>query len=100
MWDNPVEHHIWHLGTAGQSSHVVWTVRALTIRLTRTRVLIPCVVILTYPCESVGSRLGPGPYLLPYKYKGLWPIENHEHIPIEPILFTLFTIHVLRVGVV
>jgi hypothetical protein len=51
-------------------------------RLTWVSVLVPCVVILTYPWESVGSRLGIGPDLLPYKYKGVRPIENPEHISI------------------
>jgi hypothetical protein len=45
--------------------------------------------------EVVGYLLGTGPDLLPYKYKGVRPIVNPEHIPIEPI--TLFTF--LAIGV-
>jgi hypothetical protein len=45
----------------------------------------------------VGYLLGLGPDLLPYKYKGVRPIENPEHIPIEPI--SLFTFPTLRVDV-
>jgi hypothetical protein len=47
--------------------------------------------------EVAGYLLGTGPYLLPYKYKGVRPIENPEHIPIE--LITLFTFSVLGVDV-
>jgi hypothetical protein len=45
----------------------------------------------------VGYILGIGPDLIPYKYKRVRPIENPEHIPIEPI--TLFIFSVLRVDV-
>jgi hypothetical protein len=47
--------------------------------------------------EVVGYLLGTGPDLLPYKYKGVRPIENPEHIPIEPI--TLFTFPAIGVDV-
>jgi hypothetical protein len=43
-----------------------------------------------YPSNHMGSisyRLGIGQDLLPYKYKGVQPIENPEHIPIESIYF-------------
>jgi hypothetical protein len=55
------------------------------------RVFIPCVVILTYPWGSVGSLLGTGSYILPCKYKGVRPIDNPEHIPIEPIYYFIYT---------
>jgi hypothetical protein len=83
--NNSVGHHIWHLGMTVRFSHVAQMVRASTARLTRARVVIPCGIILTYPRESVGSRLRKGPNLLPYKYKGLRRIGNPEHILIEPI---------------
>jgi hypothetical protein len=50
--------------------------------------------------EVVVYLLGKGLDLLPYKYKGVQPIENPrgpEHIPIKPI--TLFTFPVLGVDV-
>jgi hypothetical protein len=46
------------------------------IRLTRMFILISCVVIHLITWEFVGYLLGKGPYLLPYKYKGVRPIEN------------------------
>jgi hypothetical protein len=46
------------------------------IRLTRMFILISCVVIHLITCEFVGYLLGKGPDLLPYKYKGVQPIEN------------------------
>jgi hypothetical protein len=55
------------------------------------------VVIHLITWEFVGYLLGKGPDLLPYKYKGVRPIENPEHIPIEPI--TLFTFPALGVDV-
>jgi hypothetical protein len=61
------------------------------IRLTRVRVLIPCVVILTYSCESVGSHLGTSPNFLPYKYKGVRSIENHRtHYNRTNLLFLIY----------
>jgi hypothetical protein len=71
-----VEHHIWHLDMAGLSSPMARMVRTIATRYTRVRVLIPCVIILTYLWGSVGSRLGTSLDLLPYKYKGAWPIAN------------------------
>jgi hypothetical protein len=59
-------------------------------RLTRARVLITCVVILTYPWESLGSHLGTGSDILLYTYKGVRPIENPVHIAIEPIYYFLY----------
>jgi hypothetical protein len=53
-----------------------------------------------YPSNHVwvvGYLLGTGPDQLPYKYKGVRPIETPEHIPIEP--FTFFIIPALRVDV-
>jgi hypothetical protein len=38
---------------------------------------------------DIGSRIGTDSDLLPYKYKGVRPIENLEHISIEKS--TLFT---------
>jgi hypothetical protein len=46
------------------------------IRLTRMFILILCVVIHLITWEFVGYLLGKGPDLLPYKYKGVRPIEN------------------------
>ena len=46
------------------------------IRLTRMFILISCVVIHLITWEFVGYLLGKGPDLLPYKYKGVRPIEN------------------------
>jgi hypothetical protein len=60
-------------------------------------ILISCVVIHLITWEFVGYLLVKGPDLLPYKYKGLRPIETPEHIPIEPI--TLFTFPALGVDV-
>jgi hypothetical protein len=39
-------------------------------------ILISCVVIHLITWEFVGYLLGKGPDLLPYKYKGVRPIEN------------------------
>ena len=53
-----------------------------------------------YPSNRVGVvgyLLGKGSDLLPYKYKWVRPIENPEHIPIEPI--TLLTFPTLGVDV-
>jgi hypothetical protein len=60
-------------------------------------ILISCVVIHLITWEFVGYLLGKGPDLLPYKYKGVRPIENPKHIPIEPI--TLLTFPALGVDV-
>jgi hypothetical protein len=57
-------------------------------------------LVCGYPSNHVGVvgyLLGTGPDLLPYKYKGVRPIEKPEHIPIEPI--TLFTFPILGVDV-
>jgi hypothetical protein len=48
----------------------------------------------------VGYLLGTGLDLLPYKYKGVWPIENPEHIPIESIYFIYLFYHRSRCSVV
>jgi hypothetical protein len=53
---------------------MVRTGRALVIRY--ARVLILCVVILTYPWKFVGSRVETGLDFIPYKYKIVRPIEN------------------------
>jgi hypothetical protein len=56
-------------------------------------------LVCGYPSNHVGFiwyRLGTGPDL-PYIYEGVRPIENPEHIPIEPITF--FIIPSLRVDV-
>jgi hypothetical protein len=47
--------------------------------------------------KIIGYLLRTNPDLLPYKYKGVRPIENLEHIPIEPII--LFIIPALGVDV-
>jgi hypothetical protein len=59
-------------------------------------------VILTYPSGSVGSHLGTGTNLLPYKYKGVRPIDNpRTHSNQTNLLYLpLFIIHVLGVDVV
>jgi hypothetical protein len=46
------------------------------IRLTRMFILISYAVIHLITWEFVGYLLGKGPDLLPYKYKGVRPIEN------------------------
>lgn len=69
--NNSVEHHIWHLGMTVRFSHVAQMVRASTARLTRARVVIPCGIILTYPRESVGFRLGTCLDLSPTNKKGM-----------------------------
>jgi hypothetical protein len=56
-----------------------------------------------YPSNHVGVvgyLLGIGPDLLPYKYKGVQPIENPEHIPIEHIYFIYFSCPRSRCSVV
>jgi hypothetical protein len=50
---------------------------------------------------SAGSLLGIGPNLHPYKYKGVWPMENHRtHSNRTKLLYLLFyIIHALGVEV-
>jgi hypothetical protein len=75
----------------------IWLGRSVpAIRLTRARVLIPCVVILTYPWEYVGSFLGKGPDLLLHKYKGVRPIENPQTHSNRTNLFTFIYHSCLR----
>jgi hypothetical protein len=81
---------IFGTGPAGRSNPVARTVRALMTRQAWVRVLIPCVVILTYLWGYVASRLGTGPDLLPYTYKGVRSIENHKHIPIKSIYYFVY----------
>jgi hypothetical protein len=78
------------LDTVGRSNPVAQTVHALMTRQAWVRVLIPCVVILTYLWGYVASRLGTGPDLLPYTYKGVRSIENHKHIPIKSIYYFVY----------
>jgi hypothetical protein len=54
-------------------------------------ILISCVVIHLITWKFVGYLLGKDPDLLPYKYKGVRPIENPEHILIEPIILFTFS---------
>jgi hypothetical protein len=58
-------------------SHVARTVHARN-QINSGESTYPCVVILTYLWESVGSRLGTGLDLIPYKYKGVRLIENPQ----------------------
>jgi hypothetical protein len=77
----------------------MWSIRSVpAIRLLNwARVLIPCVVILTYLWEYVGSHLRTGPGLLPYIYKGVRPVENSRTHSNRINLFTLFIIHAIEV---
>jgi hypothetical protein len=60
------------------------------IRLNQVRVLITCVVILTYSWEYVRSRLETVPNLLPYKYKVVRPIKDHQTHWIEAIFYVIY----------
>jgi hypothetical protein len=61
------------------------------IRLTQMFILISCVVIHLITWKFVGYLLGKGPYLLPYKYKGVRPIENPRTHSNRTNYFTYFS---------
>jgi hypothetical protein len=67
---------------AGRSAGLARMVRD---QINSARVLISRVIIVTYPWESVGSRLGTGPYLPTINIKGYDRLRTPEHISIEPI---------------
>jgi hypothetical protein len=76
-----VEHHIWHMSTAGRSIHVSQAVRD---QINSDESTYPMRGYPNYLWESVGSRLETGRDLR-FKYKGYEGLRTLEHNPIEPI---------------